>query len=199
MAPLLAAIHLAAADRSATFVVELGGEAQGDAYPELILPACLSRAAQTLIEPFIVREWPGCIFKGSDSVTVPLSAALLDPTQIALEIDGLGSRIVIRRAEGLSEIRPGPGAHGLDLRVWSPPLRRHRIIGAEALRALALPVIADFTAVSPPVDYLQYIPIGGERILIGTVLRHEGQAAPRAANDPFALNPLHAALNAICS
>ena len=209
MAPLLAALFHAARDPLAHLTVALGGDAHRDAYPELVLPACLGAGAQALIAPFVVQEWPGCIFKGDGSITVPLVAVLLDPAQIALEIDGLEGRIAVRRADAGS-VGVEPAGEVLDLRRWAPPPRRHRIIGADSIRDLNLPVIADFTAAAPPVDYLQYIPLGGERVLIGTVMRRAGGGeanhgstygpghGPNHSDDPFALNPLHAALNAIC-
>jgi hypothetical protein len=136
----------------------------------------LSATALALVEPFIVKRWPGYLIT-NDGVTVSRDdeVLLLDPVQVWLELQGLlGSEHMISRIQQFSQDghqlnwNGGSAEFGdlLDLRGITRREQSEEIIGLESVRSLPWPVLADFDTGDEPWDAFQHIPLGDDRVYV---------------------------------
>lgn len=131
---------------------------------EPIVLDCVPARFRTAIEPLIVREWPAFTIIGqAGQSTHSAEIALLDPRQLALELDLLRGRISVRRTD--------PGSADLDLVIDAAAGRlvsSSEIVDSTSA-GLALPVLADFEVARDKGLFLEYFPLVGETVLVRNV------------------------------
>lgn len=174
---------------------------------ELVLPDRLPATATALLELAIVREWSGhlVVSQGKSRKTIERTV-LIDPVQLWLELrERVGDAPLIVSCgsvlweDGWLSWGDGDARVGelIDLSALSFPSRQSDIVEAGALRDLDLPVLADFDAGGEAWHYLQYVPLGGDRVAIQRVAR-EKQPWMLRAPDTIEDLPTIAAMARLC-
>ena len=165
LAPLLLASSILKARPGLRLAIFTRDAQPGGDCLELVLPERLAPALQDLIEPIVVRSWPGYVLR-RDGQMIERAAPvwLLDPVQLQLELELLTNPPSFVGAEALTSAREVITLPAGPIRV-----RAAQIIGAEALAGLTVPVLADFDVASGEAAFLQYIPLGDERVAVCSV------------------------------
>ncbi len=156
----------------------------GGRHFELVLPGRLPAPTVALLDAAVVREWPGfLISRAGTSEYTPERVALLDPVQLWLELrERIDDARLIVACGGVDwdgtwlswDDGDARVAEVIDLRVIAFPERQSDIVAAGPLADLQYPVLADFDAAGEAWHYLQYIPLGADRVAIERVARLPG-------------------------
>lgn len=174
--PGLLALHLARRDpdRSVLLLME-DRNAGGDAL-ELVTERSLSHAARELLDPLVVASWPAfLVIRGGETVRREVPVLLVDPVQLWLELgDLLPAGHMLPGCTGLTvdgtrltwEGGMATARKTVDLSPLAEPVGPVELIGMDAVRSLALPVLADLDTGDPLWNAFQHIPLGDERIYI---------------------------------
>ncbi|MFM5923805.1 MAG: hypothetical protein ACKOPG_06435 [Novosphingobium sp.] len=172
----LLALHLAKRDpdRSVLLLTE-DRDAGGDAL-ELVVEHSLSDAARDLLDPLVVASWPAyLVIRGGETFRREEPVLLVDPVQLWLELgDLLPAGHMLSGCAGLSadgtrltwKNGMATARKTVDLSPLAEPLGPVELIGMDAVRGLALPVLADLDTGDPQWNAFQHIPLGDERIYI---------------------------------
>ncbi|HVR89800.1 MAG TPA: hypothetical protein VHG29_01745 [Novosphingobium sp.] len=202
---LMALALLAARPRLKLLVLTLDREVGGRHF-ELVLPERLPAIAMGLLDSAVVREWPGFLVNRAGTTEYCAErVALLDPVQLWLELrERVDDARLIVACGGVEwdgswlswEDGDARVAELVDLRALAFPERQSDIVAAGALADLQHPVLADFDAAGEAWHYLQYIPLGADRVAIERVAGSSIHPL-LAGNDPAEL-PTVKAMAKLC-
>ena len=112
------------------------------------------------LDPLVVRTWDAfTVVCGGAQRQFPARLALIDPRQVALEIDRLAGRI---------RLCPPSGAGAPDLVITVPPGQpvRASMLSADSAAGLSRPVLADFDVARASDLFLQYFPDAGGAVTV---------------------------------
>lgn len=151
----------------------------GGAQLDLVLPDLLSSEMRTLLEPAVTSEWPEyrLVWEDRDR-RIAGRCWLIDPVQVWFELEELiGARAMIawvrnplREADGISWNGGSLAcSEFIDLTDANPPPACGEILSDPGFAGLDVPVLADFFAAHEGCDFLQYVPLGGGRVLINRI------------------------------
>lgn len=182
MLPGLLVVHLLQRDPSQSLLL-LSGEADvAGQRLEPVVASSLSASARALVDPFVVARWPGYLTsRNGQYAEVPGEVLLLDPVQLWLELqallapDDLAVAVdgIVRQGGTLSwRDQTAAVADLVDLDSLTRREEAEEILGLDAVRALALPVLVDFDTGGQPWDAFQHIPLGDERVYVRKRLCH---------------------------
>lgn len=171
MAPLLLARVLAKVSPALRLAVFTRDAEPGGDGLELVLPDRLSPVVRALMVPIAVRKWDRYVVRrGGMAMTHDEPVWLLDPLQLQLELELLDHPPAFFAGRDLAERRgPPPAQEVIILPAGPTSLHSTRIIGAAGLEGLSEPVLADFDVVAGEAMFLQYIPLGDERVGVCSV------------------------------
>lgn len=174
--PGLLAIHMLGRSPGQSLLLLSGDGAIGGEALEPVLASSLSPAAQRLIEPFVVANWPGyLVTRGSAPQHRADPVHLIDPVQVWLELQSLlAPADLVARAANVRRDGETLGWDGgqvraaefVDLAAITRSDESSEIVGLEIARSLPLPVLADFDTGAEPWDAFQHIPLGDERVYV---------------------------------
>lgn len=176
MLPGLLALHMLARAPHTDLVLLTSDPVIGGDQLEPVVADRLSAPSRALAEPFVVARWDNyLITRGGQSELHEAEVLLLDPVQVWLELQSLldpaalisGCGPLTREDQQCSW--PGGGVQTqqlIDLEPLLGPRCESEIVGLEALRWLAQPVLADFDAADKQWSAHQYLPLGDERAVI---------------------------------
>ena len=174
--PALLAIHLLDRDPGQSLLLLSGNKTIGGESLEPVVTSSLSSAAATLVEPFVVRRWPGYfVTRNGTTTSRDDEVRLLDPLQIWLELQGL-----IETADMVTDVGPVSQDHEtltwaggsaqvaqlVDLTALTRRDHSDEILGLELARSLPWPVLCDFDTGAEPWDAFQHIPLGDDRVYV---------------------------------
>lgn len=176
----LAACCVAACAPGALIALYCGdGELQQGLEPVVLdnLPPAIRDA----VEPLIVRQWNAfSIVRHGQQSRHSADIALIDPLQLGLELDRLRERVAVYRSDGAGR---GEATGDLRLEVSSRMADpAGSVLQAEAAKALAAPVLADFDVAEASGLVFQYFPLSGGDVLVRhcALHAHAGNAAQGA-------------------
>ncbi|WP_067732989.1 hypothetical protein [Novosphingobium naphthalenivorans] len=204
--PCIVALALRAIDPDLRILLLTGDSEVGGGGLDLMLPERLNAAARAVLEPMIVREWPAYYAQGSgEAVLTHEPVVLVDPVQVSLEVEAQfpGDAIVtscgtVSKLGRFATFRGGQAevSQLIDLTRWMGVPAETKIVGADGLWALDLPVIAE--AESPGEESGAYfaIPLGDERMAIRRWKVSEGDSSLRPA---VATSDIYAIMNGLSS
>ncbi|KHK93554.1 hypothetical protein [Novosphingobium malaysiense] len=174
--PGIVALRLLAVGGHTRVLLITADEEVGGRGLELILVDRLAGPVRDLIDPMIVREWPGCYLdRGDGPVQSDERTVLVDPVQVWLELSARldPAAIVtacdeVERAGRFMRWRRGHAFvdRVIDLEQWTGQPAETRIVGADAVEHLDLPIISDPACPSERTGAYQCIPLGDERMAI---------------------------------
>lgn len=176
MLPALLAVHLLARAPQTDLVLLSSDPVIGGNQLVPVITVKLSAASRSLIEPFVVVRWDNYLTtRGGQSELHEAEVLLLDPLQVWLELQGLldpaaliaGCGALTREGDLCSW--PGGSVHSqqlIDLAALLGPPGESEIVGLEAMRWLAQPVLADYDVADDDWSAYQYLPLGDERVII---------------------------------
>lgn len=180
-APCLMTLALLAARPHLKVLVLVLDSEVGGRHFELVLPDRLPAAALGLLDAAVVHEWPGFLINRAGATEYTAErVALLDPVQLWLELrERIDDSRLIVACGGVDwdgawlswDDGDARVAEVIDLRVIAFPERQSDIVAAGVLADLQYPVLADFDAAGEAWHYLQYIPLGADRVAIERVSR----------------------------
>lgn len=154
--------------------------------PELVFTGRLPPPVRTALDPAIVREWDACtISRNGRSEDHREPVALIDPAQVALELDDLisaggvatGCRNIVC-GDGTAQWLGGSATASAVFTIPSRALRKDTMGQASWLADLQEPVVADFDAGGEQWSFLQYIPLGGGMTLISRIAATDATVRP---------------------
>ena len=176
MLPALLALHLLARTPQTDLVLLTSDQAIGGDQLEPVIAGRLSAAARALAEPFVVARWADyLITQNGESVLHGDEVLLLDPVQVWFELQDLLEPAALiadcgplREDNGVLTWQGGQARieQLIDLAPLLGPPCESEIVGLEALRWLAQPVLADYDAADAQWSAYQYLPLGDERAVI---------------------------------
>lgn len=166
---------------------------------EPVIASKLSAAALHLVDPFAVSRWSGYyVVRGGSHELHEDTVLLLDPVLVWLELQAqLPPPALVARCGPInqqgSRITWTGGSAALDRLIDLAPLlgpgEVSQIVGADAVRGLALPVLADYDMACARWSAHQYLPLGDERLVI--------RKLPQAADLIAQQSSFEALLNAL--
>lgn len=179
MLPALLALHLLARTPQTDLLLLTSDRVIAGDQLEPVIAARLSAASLALIEPFVVVRWAAyLITRDGQSDRQDEEVLLLDPVQVWLELQGqldpaalIADCGALTHTDGLVCWQHGSAQIGqlIDLAPLLGPPGESEIVGLEALRWLAHPVLADYDAADAQWSAYQYLPLGDERAVIRKV------------------------------
>lgn len=176
MLPGLLGVHLLQRDPAQSLLLLSSDAEIAGAWLEPVITTALSPAARKLVDPFVVRSWPGYLITGCGQTRhVEEQVLLLDPVQLWLELQTLMPPEAL--ITGVDRISHKAGClrwqgncatvdHLVDLDRITGHDEADEIIGLEAARSLPLPVLVDLDTGPEPWDAFQHIPLGDERVYV---------------------------------
>lgn len=157
---------------------------------ELVMPARLPGIVAEVIEPCVVAQWRSLLVsRGGRTVAVEEPVALLDALQLRLELmaqfapeDLITEREELDWYGGILTWLDGRARLGdfIDLRALTSAAGATDIIEADALSALELPALSDFTDEDDAWLCLRHVPIGEGRVAVSRVPRDAAGWIPQA-------------------
>lgn len=133
---------------------------------EPVLMNDLSPAIREVVEAIAVCCWEAvAVVAEGHNVRLPAHVALIDPVQLALEVDCRRDRIAIHRGSMAEFPESGTTLH-LQIDEFAVPLAGSNLLEAEAIMDLAVPVLADFDIARSRGLILQYFPLACGRVLV---------------------------------
>ena len=200
--PGLLALHLQQARPDRPLLLLSPERALGGVHLEPVVTSRLSLIARNLVEPCVVSCWPGYhVIQGGKTALQEEEVLLLDPVQLWLKLQERFDPAALISPCGHVALEAGRlswegGAAPIDQLVDLDPLLgggcESEIVGVEAARQLALPVLADFDEACSEWSAHQYLPLGDERLVIRK-LPHGDHLITQQSTFEMLLNGLTAA------
>lgn len=165
---------------------------------EPILLDCLPAPLRDVAGAMAVAAWTSfaSVHSGSQRIHDG-ELVLIDPVQVGIELDALSGRITVHR--GAAGARSAPVAPDLDLTVPVQEQVKCWVLSASSVRALTVPVIAEFDVSSHDDVFVQYFPLGDGQVLVRQC--HGGPVVADDGIDPAAImarcGPLQAAASGV--
>lgn len=174
--PPLLALHMLNARPDLTVLLLCADQTVGGEQLEPVIVDRLGEAARTLVEPFVVTEWPGYFIARYGKIDrFDEVVWLLDPVQVSLELEDRDRSCWTIPACGTVNEQSGRISWNgvdaetdqlIDLSGLTWQQYESEILGIEAVRQLGLPILADYDTATEGWEANQLLPLGDERVLV---------------------------------